>query len=201
MNDSEDDTTLWLKQLAAGDPDAADRFWRQYAIPLERLASGRLSPALQRRVGAEDILQSVCRTFFRRSRSGEYELTEPEQLWRLLCAITVNKVHQCARFHFRQRRGIQFERNDLSQSNDSVDSPVERAESPEGSVEEAVAFVDQMEVFLSSLGEEERQLIQYRLDGLSHREIADKMNCTERTVRRIVAFVRNRWEKSLDQVP
>lgn len=197
MAGSDGDTEVWLQRLAAGHPDAVERFWNEYAAPLERLASGRLSPALKRRVGSDDILQSVCRTFFRRSKMGDYEITESEQLWRLLCAITINKVQQHARFHHRHRRNVQREQHAVEEGEMPL---IEAVQDQQASQEEAIAFIEQMQYFLNAVDDEERQLIEYRLDGLSNQQIAEKAKISERTVRRIVASVRSRWERMLNQL-
>jgi hypothetical protein len=51
-------------------------------------------------------VQSACFTFLRRVRGGEFQLEDSEGLWRLLCAITLAKVHKQTRFHLRQKRGL-----------------------------------------------------------------------------------------------
>jgi len=56
--------------------------------------------------GPEDLVQSACRTFLRRAQIGQFRLADSEELWRLLCAITLTKVREQTRFHMRQKRGL-----------------------------------------------------------------------------------------------
>ena len=58
------------------------------------LARSRLSPKLARRIDPEDIVQSACRSFFRCVNAGRYELRQSNDIWKLLAAITVNKVRR-----------------------------------------------------------------------------------------------------------
>ena len=68
-----------------------------------------------------------------------------------------------------------------------------------------VAFADQMEKLLSMLSDEERSLVQLKLDGHKQEEIAEQLGCSERTVRRLLSRVRAHWKKmledSLDEAP
>src|SRR5262249_30472587 len=107
MHDADD----WLIDgLIQGDSEAARVFCQQYGPMLERLDEKNLEAGPRRRVGPESICQSACRTFLRRAQTGEYELADSEGLWKLLCAITLTKVREKARYHRRQKRSIDFER-------------------------------------------------------------------------------------------
>ena len=67
-------------QLAQGNPEAEHEFWNLYGERLQRLASQHLSSGLRRRVGAEDVVQSACRTFLRRAQDGQFEFSDAESL-------------------------------------------------------------------------------------------------------------------------
>jgi len=196
MPNDENDSVIWIRELVAGNELVMYEFWCEYAPGLERLAQSRMAPALQRRVGAEDVVQSVCRTFFRRAQQGEFKLEASESLWRLLCAITLTKVRQHARFHFREKRGVNREVA-LGSSTDTNPGRVEPA-APEGvSHEEALAFADQMYFLLGKLNDEERQIVEGKLEGLTHDEVATRLGCSERTVRRLLERVQDRWSREL----
>src|SRR5690348_13861516 len=98
-----------IQGLRSGDRPVVEEFWEQYGTQLEGLAERYLSERLRRRVGAEDVVQSAYRTFLRRAQAGEFQLADSDGLWRLLCAITIAKVREIARFHRRQRRSIDQE--------------------------------------------------------------------------------------------
>jgi RNA polymerase sigma-70 factor, ECF subfamily len=183
----------WLQKLVDGDEQVVTEFLEAFAPALERIAADRMSPALLRRVGADDVLQSVCRTFFRRAKSGSFTLPDRESLWRLLCAITLNKVRLQARFHSAKRRGELRDGGSEAIGQLSGESP-----STEVSPDEAAEFADQMSHLINSLGQTEGRLVQLKMEGHSHAEIADALQCTERTVGRLLSKVQARLTELMD---
>lgn len=165
-----------------------DDIWGEYGERLRRLAQSRLPDRLSKRVGAEDVVQSVCRTFFRRLRGNKLQLDDAEGLWNLLCVITLNKVRSKVRYHSRQRRAVQRE-----QSLEFADLSGE----PSGSSDEAQAFVEQLQELLEELDEECRCIVQLKLEEKTHDEIAVELGLSERTVRRRLSDVRSRWKQKL----
>lgn len=197
MASADDPWEVLIAGLRAGDQDAARRFCDEFGPALLRIAAHNLPEALRRRVGPEDVVQSACRTFFRRAQGGEFRLTDSETLWQLLCAITLTKVREQARFHLRQKRNLGQEVQALpadSMHSGSGFQPVQAGPSPD----EAVAFADQFEQLLSSLGPEERQLVDLKLQELTNEEVAQQMGCSERTVRRILKRVQSRLARAFD---
>src|SRR5262245_11532311 len=81
-----------LRRYRRGDQAAATRLYLRYANRLRALARARCSPDLAQRVDPDDIVQSVFRSFFRRARSGAYEVPDGEELWKLFLVIALNKI-------------------------------------------------------------------------------------------------------------
>ncbi len=188
MSDSGERWEKLIRGLRDGDSQAAAAFCAEYGPLLQRLAERHLPPGLRRRVGPEDVVQSVCFTFLRRVQGGEFQLNDSESLWRLLCAITLSKVHNQARLHLRQKRGVDQEIDRTAAAGDGGLSglhPVARGPGPD----EAAAFADQLEQVLALLDEEERQLVDLKLQEYTNEEAAEHMGCSERTVRRILKRV------------
>ncbi|MCA9140477.1 MAG: hypothetical protein KDB00_27085, partial [Planctomycetales bacterium] len=104
MNKMQEQWNVTVRGLLEGDQAICLQFWNSYGERLRRIAGRRLPEKLRRRIEPEDIVQSACRSFFRRVQSRKLELTDHDMLWPLLCAITINKVRQQIRFHCRQRR-------------------------------------------------------------------------------------------------
>lgn len=197
MSDDSADSVLWLRALISGNDAVVREFWQEYAAPVQRLAEHRMSRALQRRLGADDILQSVCRTFFRRAQHGEFHFDKSDDLWRLLCAITLTKVRQHTRFHLRKRRGMDREVSVEAGSTDDSRAVVDGVAASGPTPTEAVEFADQMQHLCDALEDDERQLVMLRLEGLDGPTIAERLACSERTVRRLQQRIRSRWEKEL----
>lgn len=169
--------------LRAGEAGAVRKFWDEYGPQLHEVADRRLAPALRRRVGAEDVVQSVCRTFLRRVQGGELVLEDAERLWHLLCAIAIAKTREQARFHGREKRnvhrGVGLEPAEAGDLVDPLPSP------------EAAAIASEIEGQIDALGEDERQIVLLKIADLTNEEIAERLGCSERTVRRLIQKARD----------
>ena len=175
-------TDDWFESLAQGDPDVEAEFWQKYGEPLQRVAQRQISQSLGKRVDAEDIVQSACRTFFRRVRQGEFQCEDSGDLWRLMLTITLNKARMQARFHSRGRRAMN--REQVLGANDSAMS---------GGVEEAIEavdFADFLESIFNQLDHEQGEILRRLLDEQTQEEIAKAVGCSDRTVRRMKDRIR-----------
>jgi RNA polymerase sigma factor (sigma-70 family) len=184
-----------IQGLREGNPQTVQEFCERYGPLLQQLADKHLPEGLRRRVGPEDVVQSACRTFLRRAQAGEFQLKDSESLWRLLCAITLTKVHEQARFHRRHKRGLDREVPLTSLSPEGVAGSLEPIDS-RPSPAEAAEFKDQFEQLMASFEDEERQLVDYKLQEYTNLEVAARMGCSERTVRRILKRVQTRLERA-----
>jgi DNA-directed RNA polymerase specialized sigma24 family protein len=105
-----DDTSAELvDRWRQGDQRAAERLFEGYAARLVGLARSRLSGKLARRLDAEDVVQSAFRSFFDGVHQGQYEVSHPGDLWRLLVSITLHKLYRQARRHAAGKRALDRE--------------------------------------------------------------------------------------------
>lgn len=183
-----------IEGIRAGDDDACWRFWDEYGPMIQRLAERNLGGGLQQRVDADDVVQSACRTFFRRAQGGEFELPDARALWTLLCTITLNKVRQSKRFHLAQKRGANREQP-LAAGDESGAAWQPAAAGPTPA--EQAAFSEQLEHIVSTLTAEERRVLDLKLQQLSNQEIKEELGRSERTVGRLLQRVRDRLEEML----
>lgn len=186
-----------IEGLRAGDQQAVSAFWNHYGPMLERLVDRNLSEGLRRRFGPEDVVQSACRTFFRRAQAGEFEVSDLDSLWRLLCAISLTKLRQQARFHSQKKRNVQQERH-LDSVNEKGRPKVPQVAAKSSTPEEAIEFADQMHALIESLGEKDREVLELKLQELENEEIAHQLGCAERTVRRRLQRIEAVFRKILD---
>jgi RNA polymerase sigma factor (sigma-70 family) len=115
---------------------------------------------------------------------GQFEVTDEGDLWRLICAITLNKARDQVRYHSRQKRDVGRQES----IEEWTSAPRREDEDPAW----LAAWSDSLENWLSGLTEEQRSVLQMRLDGHTQQEIADKLGCAERTVRRILGKIQER---------
>jgi eukaryotic-like serine/threonine-protein kinase len=168
-----------LRRLAAGDEDAATAVFERYAVRLTALARSRLAAKLAARVDPEDIVLSAYRSFFVAARAGRFEVRRGGDLWRLLTEVTLHKLYRSAEHHFAQQRSVERETGAIQ-----VSSLAAHFATQEPTPDEAVAAADELEAVLRQLSERERMALELRLQGYELEEIAERLDCNERTVRR-----------------
>jgi RNA polymerase sigma-70 factor, ECF subfamily len=188
MDEEQERLQRLIAGLRAGDPQTMGEFCTQYGGLLHRLADKHLNRGVRRRVGPEDVAQSAMRTFLRRAQEGQFQLSNGDGLWGLLCAITLNKVRNVSRYHMRRKRGLDQEQSLSPGSSEGGISSFGPAASGPSPAEEA-EFADQFQALLAGLDEEARNVLDLKLQGLTHEEVAQRLKCSERTVRRIVKKV------------
>lgn len=192
MNDNEQSIKL-LQRYRDGDETAATEIFERYVNRLCALARTRLSNRMQRRVEAEDVVQSAYRSFFRRA-GDQYALEKQGDLWRLLAAITVNKVRGAVEFHTAKKRGVYLEESMAAESTLRVQPEIV---SEEPKPEEAALMVEELSDVLANLDETQRTMIELSMQNLSVEQIAEKIQRSERTVRRTIQKVREDLEARL----
>ena len=96
-----------LRRFQGGQHDASTELYLRYAERLHALVVAQSSKDLARRVDAEEIVQSVFRTFFRRAAHGHYSVPDGEEMWKLLLVIALNKVRAAGAYHRAAKRDVQ----------------------------------------------------------------------------------------------
>ena len=145
------------------------------------------------------MIQSTFRTFFRRAQGGYFQFEDNQRLWNLLCAITLTKVREKVRYHQRKSRGVDRE---VSQTADS--DAGERTHSGDGFVEssptpaDAVEFADTFENLIAGLDDEQKKLVDLKLQDVTNDEAAEALGVSERTVRRMLGRLQDQFERLLD---
>src|SRR5262249_46892335 len=95
-----------LERFRRGEQFAPTALYLRHAPRLLALARGRCPSALPHRLDSEDIVQSVFGRFFRRARSGGYEVPAGSELWGLLLVIALNKIRAAEAFHRAGKRDV-----------------------------------------------------------------------------------------------
>ena len=183
-----DNSLQLVERWRSGDETAAQEIYNRYVARLIALSGSRISPALARRVEAEDVVQSVYRSFFARTSDDRLVVEEDGQLWGLLAAITINKIRSKARFHNARKRSIDAEASINSSVSCYGLAPTELAREPTG--EEVATLAEQYELISANMDEKQRQIFQLYLDNASVDDIANEIRRSARTVRRELDQIR-----------
>ena len=198
--------TQIIGRLKSDDRSTFDRaaadVWRRYADELLHLVRRRLGRRARVRTDAEDVLQSVYKSFCLRQQKGEYDLNDRDDLWRLLVSMARNKAANAATHHSRRKRDYRREQADAvaaasaaaASCGDGVAPAVERLPDAKPTAAEVVAMEETIRERLKCLPEDLRALATKKLAGFTNEEVAAEWNRTVRTVERKLARIREIWQ-------
>jgi RNA polymerase sigma factor (sigma-70 family) len=175
-----------VERLRGGDPQAAEELFARYAQRLTFLAEQQLSRKLASRLDGADVVQSVFRTFFRRSAEGQFRIDSSAELWRLLVQITLQKARAYGRHHSAGVRDV------AAEVPGGGAALLLAAVAHEPGPAEAAALVDQIEELLRGLPALYCDLLQLRLEGHSVSDTATRLGVSRRTVHRALHLLKQR---------
>jgi RNA polymerase sigma-70 factor (ECF subfamily) len=190
-----EDSVELAARLRSDEPGAADELFDRYLHRLLALARSHLSPRLGRRIGPEDVVQSAFRSFFLGVREERFAIEKSGDLWRLLAAVTLNKLRRQAARHTAGKRSLRAEQSQLAGDGERL-APAE-ALAREPSPHEAAALADLVAGLMGRLDPLQQQMLELRLQGHTLEEIAALTSRSERTVRRLMDRIKLELRQSL----
>lgn len=164
--------------------------FQRFARRLMAFARRNLGRGVRRKVDEEDIIQSVFATLAEIQAKKRPDLESSDELWGLLARLTRRKCVKYRRRFFAQRRDIRRE----SRPPHELDERHYEFQLEQPLPDETVAAQDVIEYVTRGLDEMQWGICLLRLAGYSIQEISSKMECSERTVYRVLALVRERLE-------
>ena len=181
--------THWIEEIKKGNRTAAQELWERYFAQLVRHARVRLKTSSRRVTDEEDLALSVLDRFVRAAEDGRYpSLSDRSGLWRLLVKMTARKLIDRHRYENRQRRSAE-------RVTYQVDGLAHGTTSPEF----AVIMADEVQRLIDCLQEEKlQQLAIGKLEGYTNEEMADQLDCSVRTVERMMARIRKSYSLLFD---
>jgi RNA polymerase sigma-70 factor (ECF subfamily) len=170
-----------LERFRGGHQDAATQLYLRYAKRLRALARGKCGRDLARLVDADDIVQSVFSSFFRRARLGQYSVPDGEELWKLFLVLALNKIRAVGAFHRAARRDVRLT---CAEETAGLDTQAQPDDTPGHLLQLAIHET------LERLPAQHRQMVELRLEGHEVAEIADKIGRPKRSVERVLQEAR-----------
>jgi DNA-directed RNA polymerase specialized sigma24 family protein len=195
---SDGSVTRWLGPLQGGDPAAARELWQRYFRRLVGLARKKLQDAPRRAADEEDVALSALYSFIQGAEGGRFpHLLDRGDLWKLLVVITTRKAAHLKRDENTLKKGGGWvQQEDLT---DGDGEPLlEQIPSQEPSPELAAAVADECRRLLALLGDGTlrlREVAMWRMEGCTVEEIAARLACHPRSVKRKLELIREIWEK------
>lgn len=198
--------TQWIADLKAGDAEAAQRLFERYFDNLVRLADKRLKGHRQRAADAEDVAQKVLTSLMLGAPQEKYpKLTDRHDLWALLIAMTKHKAADQIKQAHREKRGGGKVRGEsvFGQKAKGKD----RHGRPLGIIDilahdptpaDCAQYDDHLGRLVARLDKFDeagklRQVLAWRLQGLTVEEIAHEFDVVRETIERKVKRIRLIW--------
>jgi RNA polymerase sigma factor (sigma-70 family) len=191
VRDDESDIPEFLARIQSGDEEAARELLTRYEAEVRLVVRRQLPRLLRSRFDSLDFLQSVWGSFFRRVRTGggPAEFEDARHLVAFLARAAKNKVIDEYRRAASRKQDVHREEPlwvDGARPRDVaavIDTPSEVAEAHEvfGRLKDLVP-------------EERRTILDLKAQGLSSRDIGEKLGISERTVQRVIEDLRRRVE-------
>jgi DNA-directed RNA polymerase specialized sigma24 family protein len=186
--------TVWITNLQAGKPEAAQQLWERYFGQMVGLARLKLRGAARRVADEEDVAMSVFDRFCRGVEQGRFpQLDDRDNLWRLLVVLTAREASNLRRDENRQKRGGRPAGEAAPNPNDlKLEEVISREPSPAF----AAQLADVCQHLLAALGDDTlRAVAQAKMEGYTTEEIAKTLHYSSRTVERKLDLIRAIWER------
>ncbi|MDA1049941.1 MAG: sigma-70 family RNA polymerase sigma factor [Planctomycetota bacterium] len=187
--------THFFELLRDGDGSVAAQLWERFFPRLLGLARKTLADRPQRVADAEDAVQSAFVAFWQQAERGDLagELHR-DNLWNLLGVITVRKaLKQVQREQTKRKGGGNVRGESWFQGPPGMENEGAGLDNALGELptQEFDLIVEEM---LLQLDDDLRMIALLKLMGYQDKEIADMLDCVERTVRRRTQLIRAIWK-------
>jgi RNA polymerase sigma factor (sigma-70 family) len=190
-----DPSTELIDRWRDGDQLAANVLFQRYVDRLSGIVTSQLSSRFKSRMDADDVLQSGCRSFFRRVQEGQFRFDEDDDVWKLLVTITLNKLRNQIRRHSAAKRnaGQEFRPATSDVPDDFYLQKLSGTPEPV----EAFAFSESIEIVADKLSPQHALLLVQRMEGHSQQEIAESFGTSDRSIRRMLDDVKELFQREM----
>ena len=193
----DDPVTLWIDELRGGEEAAAGKLWNHFVGRLYESARSKLRPATRRVYDEEDAALSAFRSVCAGISAGRFPgLEDRRSLLRLMLAITARKVAHRHRYDLQQRRDVRRNLSELifvTSTDDSAAMGIDQLPAREPTPEFVMEFVETCERLFQSLDDPLQEVVRMRMEGYTVAEVAQRLDCSQRTVKRRLEVIRRHW--------
>ena len=173
--------------------EAARQIVEKYTHRLKSLVRLILNDKIRQKEGTSAVVQEVFNSFFKKS----IDITDPNSFGtELLTTITRRKSKNTIKRYERIIRDYRREQEGVITGNDGSEISVIdlkcMASGP--SPEDAARLVE----MIGMLSEREPEVAIWLFEGHTYTEVANKLDCAERTIQRIVKKIREKWRQYID---
>jgi DNA-directed RNA polymerase specialized sigma24 family protein len=191
--------TEWIGQLQKGERAVVEKLWDRYFHRLVQFARKKLQALPRRSADEEDVALDAFDSFCRGAEQGRFSCLEGrDNLWALLVTITARKAFQLQLREGRRKRGGNAVLDEAAlgwapAGMREMEQVLDREPTPEFAAEVA----DECGRLLASLTRPVlRSVAQWKMEGFTNEEIADRLGCAIRSVERKLCTIRSIWSQS-----
>jgi RNA polymerase sigma-70 factor (ECF subfamily) len=179
----------FLDRIRAGNELAARELLARYEAQVRLVVRRQLPRLLRSRFDSLDFLQSVWASFFRRLRAGPEQFEDPRYLVTFLARVARNKVVD-------QYRRAASRKHDLRREEplSAGGSPPHELIADQDTASELAEANETFDRLRNLLPADRRAILGLKVEGLSSREIGERLGLSERTVRRALEDLKHRAE-------
>ncbi|MGF1581529.1 MAG: ECF-type sigma factor [Gemmataceae bacterium] len=194
--------TVWIHQLKANERDAVEALWQRYFHRLIAFARRQLSTVPRTASNEEDVALSAFFSFFKAVEAGRFpQLDDRHDLWQVLVMLTRRKAISLKKFESRERRDFRRLQQQSAASADKTllhDPVFAELISQEPDPTFVTEMLEQRRYLLDKLEDQElQQIAEWKLEGYTNGEIAERLNWAESTIERRLQLIRKCWEDEL----
>ncbi len=197
----EETVTQWIDQLKTGDAEAAQKLWESYFLEMVEVARRKLQGAPKAVADEEDVALSAFKSFCLGAKNGKFsQVTDRDNLWPLLVAITSRKSVDLIRMENRQKRGGtgQSQNSSVKKWN-TISLDFEELIQQQPSPEFTVQLAEELERLLDLLDNTGDSILKQvalgKMQGETTIEIARDLGCARRTVERKIQLITCLWQE------
>jgi DNA-directed RNA polymerase specialized sigma24 family protein len=193
--------TAWISQLKAGEAAAAQPLWERYCCCLIGLARQKLRAAPRRVADEEDVALSAFDSFCRAAQQGRFsQLRDRDDLWPLLVVLTLRKALRLSRAEGRRKRGGGAVLDEAALTGlpraGAGETGLDQVLGREPTPAFAAQFAEECQRLLDRLPDADlRAIALLKMENYTVEEIAARLGCVPRTVRRRLQRIRSLWEQ------
>jgi len=199
---TEHSITKRLAELRKLDPAAVHQAWEAFFGRLCRVANRRLGAGRAHAASGEDValsaFASVCR------RLDQYpQITTRTDLWRLLVTVTERKAWKLLRAENRLKRGGGkiLDESALRRGGASKAPGMAELAAAEPSPSFIASMTETVRSMFEALDPQARRVAQWKLEGDTNEEIANKLQRSVATVERKLKLIRAIWSSGSGPTP
>jgi DNA-directed RNA polymerase specialized sigma24 family protein len=191
------DVTALIERLKSGDRGAAQPLWERYCHRLVGLARVKLGGARPHDRDAEDVALSAFKSFYAAAERGRFpRLDDRDDLWQVLVVVTCRKAADVVEYWKRLKRAPECGESALGTPPDAGDRAIEQVAGREPTPEEAAEVAEGYRRLLGLLENERlRDIANWKLEGYTNAEIAQKLGRSEVVVEKDLQLIRAIWTR------